>query len=134
MSSILTARLTLFSTTLFPIYISPAAGLTTATTESISGSSEFSSINIPAASSASIFGPTLKGADQNVVYFYAAAPSTNPSTMSIHLSASSNVFLSTLYPGDFMYLPLRVDSGNIQIKAINSSTTSSMVNVFWGEK
>jgi hypothetical protein len=128
----LTSTITLSSQTLFP---NPANVSLTAV-EVVSGSAEYQYRIISASANTILYGPST-GADASAtVYFYAASPSTAPVTVTLtvtgyNTSASSAVILR---PGDWTYIPLHVSGAGYTVTAVNSTTTSSLLNVFYGER
>ena len=128
----LTSTITLSSQTLFP---NPANVSLTAV-EVVSGSAEYQYRIISASANTILYGPSA-GADASAtVYFYAASPSTAPVTVTLtvtgyNTSASSAVILR---PGDWTYIPLHVSGAGYTVTAVNSTTTSSLLNVFYGER
>jgi hypothetical protein len=129
---IFTAQATLGSTTLFP----NPANITLQATEVVSGSAEYQYRIISASASTILYGPSTKADESATVYFYAASPSTAPVTVTLTItgyntSASSAVILR---PGDWTYIPLHVSGAGYTVTAVNSTTTSSLLNVFYGER
>jgi hypothetical protein len=128
----LTAQAVLSSTTLFP---NPASVSFTAT-EVVSGSAEYQYRVISASSNTILYGPSA-GADASAtVYFYAAAPTTNLVNITLDITGSNTSASSAviLRPGDWTWIPLHVSGANVTVKAVNATTTSSLLNVFYGER
>lgn len=127
-------QLVLASTTLFP----PAGNVSFTTIEPISGSHVFGTTTVPSSSVASIFlqtGATPTGSG-TVYLFVHNSGSTNPTmTLSLTGSNTSASFLATLRADDYMWIPLYVtSSGTVSVRAHNTTTTSSALNVFIGER
>jgi hypothetical protein len=128
----LSAQVVLSSTTLFP---NPSSVSLTAT-EVVSGSAEYQYRVISASSSTILYGPST-GADASAtVYFYAAAPSTAPVTVTLNITGSNTSASSAiiLRPGDWTYMPLHVSGAGVTVTAVNATATSSLLNVFYGER
>ena len=128
----LTAQAVLSSTTIFP---NPASVSLTAT-ELISGSAEYQYRIISASANTTLYGPSTTADASSTVYFYAASPSTAPVTVTLTItgfntSASSAVILR---PGDWTYIPLHVSGAGYTVTAVNATATSSLLNVFYGER
>jgi hypothetical protein len=128
----LTAQAVLSSTTLFP---NPASVSLTAT-EIVSGSAEYQYRIISASANTILYGPSTAADASSTVYFYAASPATAPVTVTLtvtgfNTSASSAVILR---PGDWTYIPLHVSGAGYTVTAVNSTATSSLLNVFYGER
>jgi len=128
----LTAQAVLSSTTLFP---NPASVSFTAT-ETISGSAEYQYRVISASSNTILYGPSAGADASETVYFYAAAPTTNLVNITLDITGSnaSSTAAVILRPGDWTYIPLRVSGSGVTVKAVNVTTTSSLLNVFYGER
>jgi len=128
----LTAQAVLSSTTLFP---NPASVSLTAT-ETINGSAEYQYRIISASSSTILYGPSAGADSSATVYFYAAAPSTAPVTVTLNITGSNTSGSSAviLRPGDWTWIPLHVSGAGYTVTAVNATTTSSLLNVFYGEK
>jgi hypothetical protein len=129
---IFTAQATLQSTTLFP----NPANITLQTTEIVSGSAEYQYRIISASANTILYGPST-GADASAtVYFYAASPATNTVTVTLNVTGSNTSASSAiiLRPGDWTYIPLHVNGAGYAVTAVNSTTTSSLLNVFYGER
>jgi hypothetical protein len=128
----LTAQVVLSSTTLFP---NPASVSLTAT-EVVSGSAEYQYRIISGSSTTILYGPSTKADASETVYFYAAAPSTNLVTLTLNITGSNTSASSAviLQPGDWTYIPLRVSGSGVTVSAVNSTTTASLLNVFYGER
>lgn len=127
-----TAQAVLSSTTLFP---NPASVSLTAT-EVVSGSAEYQYRIISASSSTILYGPSTKADASETVYFYAAAPATAPVTVTLNITGSNTSASSAiiLIPGDWTFIPLRVSGSGVTVTAVNTTTTSSLLNVFYGER
>jgi hypothetical protein len=128
----LTAQAVLSSTTLFP---NPASVSITAT-ELISGSAEYQYRIISASSTTILYGPSAAADASETVYFYAASPSTNLVNLTLTITGSNTSASSAviLRPGDWTWMPLHVNGAGYTVKAVNATTTSSLLNVFYGEK
>jgi hypothetical protein len=128
----LTAQAVLSSTTLFP---NPASVSLTAT-EVVSGSAEYQYRIISASASTILYGPSTVADPSETVYFYAAAPSTNLVNITLDITGSNTSASSAviLRPGDWTWIPLRVSGSGVTVKAVNATTTSSLLNVFYGER
>lgn len=128
----LTAQAVLSSTTLFP---NPASVSFTAT-ETISGSAEYQYRVISASSSTILYGPSTGIDASETVYFYVSAPTTNLVNITLDITGSNTSASSAiiLRPGDWTYMPLRVSGSGVTVKAVNATTTSSLLNVFYGER
>jgi hypothetical protein len=128
----LTAQAVLSSTTLFP---NPASVSLTAT-EVVSGSAEYQYRIISASASTILYGPSTVADPSETVYFYAAAPSTNLVNITLDITGSNTSASSAviLRPGDWTFIPLRVSGSGVTVKAVNATTTSSLLNVFYGER
>ena len=128
----LTAQAVLSSTTLFP---NPASVSLTAT-EVVSGSAEYQYRIISASASTILYGPSSGADASETVYFYAAAPSTNLVNITLDITGSNTSASSAviLRPGDWTWIPLRVSGSGVAVKAVNATTTSSLLNVFYGER
>ena len=128
----LTAQAVLTSTTLFP---NPAS-VSFSANEVVSGSAEYQYRIISASANTILYGPSTKADESATVYFYAASPSTSPVNVTLTItgfntSASSAVILR---PGDWTYIPLHVSGAGYTVTAVNATTTSSLLNVFYGER
>jgi hypothetical protein len=128
----LSAQATLTSTTLFPT----PASVTLTATEVVSGSAEYQYRIISASANTILYGPSTKADDSETVYFYAASPSTAPVTITLNITGSNTSASSAiiLRPGDWTFIPLRVSGAGVTITAVNATTTSSLLNVFYGER
>ena len=128
----LTAQAVLSSTTLFP---NPASVSLTAT-EVVSGSAEYQYRIISASASTILYGPSAGADASETVYFYAAAPTTNLVNITLDITGSNAGASSAviLRPGDWTWIPLRVSGSGVTVKAVNATTTSSLLNVFYGER
>jgi len=128
----LSAQAVLSSTTLFP---NPASVSLTAT-EVVSGSAEYQYRIISASASTILYGPSTVADPSETVYFYAASPSTSPVTVTLNITGSNTSASSAiiLRPGDWTFIPLRVNGAGVTITAVNATTTSSLLNVFYGER
>ena len=130
--STLKTSINLASTTLFPTPVN----FTKSVTETISGGNNgFSSVEISAASNQSLFS-TDQNTMTGVVYFYAEAPSTNPSIIDLQIiSDSDSVFFARLCPGDVIYMPLWADNSNgVTVVAYNGVGGTSIIQYFIGAK
>lgn len=128
----LTAQAVLSSTTLFP---NPASVSLTAT-EVVSGSAEYQYRIISASASTILYGPSSGADASETVYFYAAAPAANLVNITLDITGSNTSASSAviLRPGDWTWIPLRVSGSGVTVKAVNATTTSSLLNVFYGER
>ena len=129
---ILTAQAVLSSTTLFP---NPASVSLTAT-EVVSGSAEYQYRIISASSNTILYGPSTAADASATVYFFAQSPSAAPITITLNITGSNTSASSAviLRPGDWTFIPLHVNGAGYQVTATNSTTTSSLLNVFYGER
>ena len=128
----LTAQAVLTSTTLFP---NPASVSLTAT-EVVSGSAEYQYRIISASANTILYGPSTTADPSSTVYFYAAAPSTAPVTITLNITGSNTSGSSAviLRAGDWVWIPLHVSGAGYTVTAVNNTTTSSLLNVFYGER
>lgn len=128
----LTAQAILSSTTLFP---NPAS-VSISATEVVSGSAEYQYRIISASATTILYGPSAKADASETVYFYAAAPTTNLVTLTLNITGSNTSASSAviLQPGDWTWIPLRVSGSGVTVSAVNATTTSSLLNVFYGER
>ena len=128
----LSAQVVLSSTTLFP---NPASVSFTAT-EVVSGSAEYQYRIISASSNTILYGPSTKADASSTVYFYAAAPTSNTVTLTLNITGSNTSASSAviLRAGDWVYIPLHVSGAGYTVTAVNSTTTASLLNVFYGER
>lgn len=128
----ITSTITLNSTTLFP----NSSTVNFSATEVVSGSALFQYVVVSQSSAAIIYGPSAGADPTETVYFYAQAYSTNPSniTLSITGSNTSGSSVVILRPGDWAYFPFHVSGSGCTIRAINTSTTASLLNVFYGAR
>jgi hypothetical protein len=128
----LSAQAILSSTTLFP---NPASVSFTAT-EIISGSAEYQYRVISASATTILYGPSTGVDASETVYFYASAPTTNLVNITLNITGSNTSASSAviLRPGDWTYIPLRVSGSGVTVAAVNATTTSSLLNVFYGER
>ncbi len=128
----LTAQAVLSSTTLFP---NPSSVSLTAT-EVVSGSAEYQYRIISASSNTILYGPSTVADASETVYFYASAPTTNLVNLTLNITGSNTSASSAiiLRPGDWTYMPLRVSGSGVTVTAVNATTTSSLLNVFYGER
>ena len=128
----LSAQAVLTSTTLFP---NPASVSFTAT-EVVSGSAEYQYRVISASSTTILYGPSTKADNTSTVYFYAAAPAANTVTLTLNITGSNTSASSAviLRPGDWTYIPLHVSASGVTVAAVNTTATSSILNVFYGER
>lgn len=128
----LSAQAILTSTTLFP---NPASVSFTAT-EVVSGSAEYQYRIISASTHTILYGPSAGADSSATVYFYAASPSTAPVTITLNITGSNTSGSSAviLRPGDWTYIPLHVSGAGYTVTAVNSTATSSLLNVFYGER
>jgi hypothetical protein len=128
----LTAQAVLSSTTLFP---NPASVSLTAT-EVVSGSAEYQYRIISASANTILYGPSTAADASSTVYFYAASPSTSPITVTLNVTGSNTSASSAvvLRPGDWTWIPLHVNGAGYTVTAVNATTTSSLLNVFYGER
>jgi hypothetical protein len=127
-----TAGVTLNSTTIFP----NSSVVSFSATEVVSGSALFHYVVVPASSTHTIYGPSTAADPTQTVYFYAQAASTNPEnlTLSITGSNTSGSSIVILRPGDWAYFPFHVSASGCTIRAVNTSTTASLLNVFYGAR
>jgi hypothetical protein len=128
----LSAQVVLSSTTLFP---NPASVSLTAT-EVVSGSAEYQYRIISGSSTTILYGPSTKADESETVYFYAASPTTNLVNLTLNITGSNTSASSAviLRPGDWTWIPLRVSGSGVTVSAVNATTTSSLLNVFYGER
>jgi len=128
----LTAQAVLTSTTLFP---NPSSVSFTAT-EVISGSAEYQYRVISGSSTTILYGPSSGADSSETVYFYASSPSTNVVNLTLNITGSNTSASSAiiLRPGDWTYIPLRVSGSGVTVAAVNTTTTASLLNVFYGER
>ena len=128
----LTAQAVLSSTTLFP---NPASVSLTAT-EVVSGSAEYQYRIISASANTILYGPSTAADASSTIYFYAASPSTSPITVTLNVTGSNTSASSAvvLRPGDWTWIPLHVNGAGYTVTAVNATTTSSLLNVFYGER
>jgi hypothetical protein len=128
----LSAQVVLSSVTLFP---NPASVSVTAT-EIVSGSAEYQYRIISASSNTILYGPSTGIDPSATVYFYAAAPATNLVNLTLNITGSNTSASSAviLRPGDWAYIPLHVSGAGYTVTAVNPTTTSSLLNVFYGER
>lgn len=128
----LTAQAVLSSTTLFP---NPASVSLTAT-EVVSGSAEYQYRIISSSASTILYGPSTGADASSTVYFYAASPSTNLVNLTLNITGSNTSASSAviLRPGDWTWIPLHVNGTGYTVTAVNATTTSSLLNVFYGER
>jgi len=128
----LSAQAILSSTTLFP---NPASVSLTAT-EVVSGSAEYQYRIISASANTILYGPSTAADASSTVYFYAASPSTSPVTVTLNVTGSNTSASSAiiLRPGDWTFIPLHVNGAGYTVTAVNATTTSSLLNVFYGER
>jgi hypothetical protein len=129
---LLSATATLQSSTLFP---NPAQISNTAN-EIVSGSAEYQYRVIPSSSTTILYGPSTGIDPSATVYFYAASPSTAPVTITLNITGSNTSASSAviLRAGDWTYIPLHVSGAGLTVTAVNSTATSSLLNVFYGER
>jgi hypothetical protein len=129
---ILSATATLGSQTLFP----NPANITATTNEVVSGSAEYQYRIISASSNTILYGPSTAADASSTVYFFAQSPSTAPVTVTLNITGSNTSASSAviLRPGDWTYIPLHVSGAGYTVTAVNSTTTSSLLNVFYGER
>ena len=122
----------LTSTTLFP----NSSTVSFTATEVVSGSALFQYTVVSASSNQIIYGPSTRADESSTVYFYAQAATTNPDnlTLSITGSNTSGSSVIILRPGDWAYFPFHVNAAGCAIRAINSTATSSLLNVFYGAR
>jgi hypothetical protein len=127
-----TAGVTLNSTTLFP----NSSVVSFTATEVVSGSALFQYTVVSQSSNQIIYGPSAGADASSTVYFYAQAATTNPDnlTLSITGSNTSGSTFIILRPGDWTYFPFHVSTSGCTIRAVNTSTTSSLLNVFYGAR
>jgi hypothetical protein len=128
----LTAGVTLNSTTLFP----NSSVVSFSATEVVSGSALFQYTVVSASSATILYGPSAAADATETVYFYAQTATTNPGnvTLSITGSNTSGSSVIILRPGDWAYLPLHVNGAGYTVRAINTSTTASLLNMFYGAR
>lgn len=128
----LTAQAVLSSTTLFP---NPAS-VSFSATEVVSGSAEYQYRIVSASSNTILYGPSTVADASSTVYFYASAPTTAPVTVTLNITGSNTSASSAviLRPGDWTWIPLHVNGAGYTVTAVNSTATSSLLNVFYGER
>jgi len=126
------ASITLNSSTLFP----NSSNVTFSATEIVSGSALFQYAVISASSNQIVFGPSAGADPTGTVYFYAQTPTTNPDSLILSVTGSNTSGSSViiLRPGDWTYFPFHVSASGCTIRAVNTSTTSSLLNVFYGAR
>ena len=131
MSKSFTANLQLNSSTLFPTN----AAVTNLVTQVVSGSAGFDVLVVSQSSTKNLFLATEADAS-STVYFYAQAPTTNPDSLILSVTGSNTSGSSViiLRPGDWTYFPFHVSASGCTIRAVNTSTTSSLLNVFYGAR
>jgi hypothetical protein len=129
---LITSTITLNSSTLFP----NSSTVNFSATEVVSGSALFQYTVVSASSNQIIYGPSAGADPTETVYFYAQAATTNPGnlTLSITGSNTSGSSIVILRPGDWAYFPFHVSASGCTIRAVNTSTTSSLLNVFYGAR
>jgi len=117
---------------LFPLN----ATITQQTTETVDLSSQFQYVYVSGSSKTVVYGPSPSTNAPSVVYFYAAALSTNENPLTLEITGSNTSASSTitLEPGDWAYLPFKVGASGCTIRAVNSVATASVLNIFYGEK
>lgn len=127
-----TAGVTLNSTTLFP----NSSVVSFSATEAVSGSALFQYTVVSASSNQILYGPSTVADPSETVYFYAQAFTTNPGNVILSITGSNTSGSQTviLRPGDWTYMPFYVNGAGCTIRAINSSTTASLLNVFYGAR
>lgn len=134
MPGTLSNQLVLSSTTLFP---NPASVSLTAT-EIVSGSAQFEAISAPANTTTNLYlqtGATPVGSGTVYLFAYNSGSTRPTVTLSLTGSNTSASFLSTLRANDYMWIPLYVtSSGAVTVNIHNTTTTSSVLNVFVGER
>lgn len=128
----ITAGVTLNSTTLFP----NSSTVSFSATEVVSGSALFHYVVVSASSAQVIYGPSAGADPTGTVYFYAQAATTNPDSLTLAITGSNTSASQAiiLRPGDWAYFPFHVSASGCTIRAINPSTTSSLINVFYGAR
>jgi hypothetical protein len=128
----ITAGVTLNSTTLFP----NSSVVSFSATEVVSGSALFQYTVISASANTIIYGPSTAADETSTVYFYAQAASTNPGNLILALTGSNASASQAiiLRPGDWTYLPFHVNAAGCTIRAVNTTTTASLLNVFYGAR
>ena len=131
MSKSFTAALTLNSQTLFP----QSATVTANLTQVVSGSAGFDILLVSQSSTKNLY-TAVEADPSSTVYFYAQALATNPTvlTLSITGSNTSGSSIVILRPGDWAYFPFHVSGSGCTIRAVNTSTTASLLNVFYGAR
>ena len=128
----ITSTITLNSTTLFP----NSSTVNVSATEVVSGSALFQYTVVPTSSNVIVYGPSTTADPTETVYFYAQAASTNSGNLTLSITGSnkSGSSIVILRPGDWAYFPFHVSGSGCTIRAINSTTTSSLLNVFYGAR
>lgn len=131
MSKSFNAALTLSSQTLFP----QSATVTANLTQVVSGSAGFDILIVSQSSTKNIY-KALEADASSVVYFYAQALATNPSTLTLSITGSDNNSSSVvrLRPGDMTYIPLNATSANLEVNCVNAATSSQNIYVFYGQR
>jgi len=126
------ASITLNSSTLFP----NSSNVTFSATEIVSGSALFQYTVVSASSNQIVYGPSAGADPTSTVYFYAQTPTTNPDSLILSVTGSNTSGSSViiLRPGDWTYFPFHVSASGCTIRAVNTSTTSSLLNVFYGAR
>ncbi len=126
------AGVSLNSTTLFP----NSSVVTYSATEVVIGSALFQYTVVSASSTTTLYGPSTMADRSATVYFYAQAPTTNPSSITLDITGSNTSASQAivLRPGDWTYFPFHVSASGCAIKAINTGTTASLLNIFYGER
>jgi hypothetical protein len=129
---LLQAQAVLTSTTLFP---NPASVSFTAT-EVISGSAEYQYRVVSGSSTTILYGPSTVADISETVYFYASSPTTNLVNLTLNITGSNTSASSAiiLRPGDWTWIPLRVNGAGVTVSAVNATATASLLNVFYGER
>jgi hypothetical protein len=127
-----TAGVTLNSTTLFP----NSSVVSFTATEVVSGSALFQYTVVSASSNQIIYGPSARADESSTVYFYAQAATTNETNLILSVTGSNTSGSSfiILRPGDWTYFPFHVSASGCTVRAINTSATSSLLNIFYGAR
>ena len=128
----ITAGVTLNSTTLFL----NSSVVSFSATEVVSGSALFQYTVISASTNAIIYGPSAAADESATVYFYAQAAAANPGNLILAITGSNTSASQAiiLRPGDWTYFPFHVSASGCTIRALNTTATQSLLNVFYGAR
>lgn len=119
-------------------FLQSQLSVTTQKTFTINQNRTFESVYIQSGSYETVYVSADDPGDvASTVYFYALSNAANTAPIDVYyVSASANVHISRLQPGEWMFFPYKSQANHpasSSIKLFNNSATGSIVSVIYGE-